>query len=122
MNIELGNIDNIINDDSALRSLVMGIIKDIADDVVFVLPLGTSEMVKDSFDNFASKINFDFSLIGRPSRILPSIIKTPPVVAPPVVAPPPVVEQVVIPEPEPVVEQVVIAEPVSVVETTKRKK
>jgi hypothetical protein len=105
MNIELGNIDNIINDDSALRSLVMGIIKEIAEDVVFVLPLGTSEMVRESFDNFASKINFDFSLIGRPNRILPSIIKSPPVVVP-----------------EPVIEQVTIAETVSAVDATKRKK
>lgn len=106
MNIELGNIDNIINDDSALRSLVMGIIREIADDVVFVLPLGTSEMVKESFDNFASKINFDFSLIGRPNRILPSIIKSPPVIVP---------EPIVIPE-------LVIEEPVVAVDTTKRKK
>lgn len=116
-NIELGNIDNIINNDSALRSLIMGIIKDIGDDIVFVLPEGTPESTKISLNNITDKINFDFSLTGRPTRILPSIIKTPPVVAPP-----PVVEQVVIPEPEPVVEQVVIAEPVTVVETTKRKK
>jgi hypothetical protein len=123
MNIELGNIDNIINDDPALKTLVMSIIKEIADDVVFVLPVGTSEMVKESFDNFASKINFDFSLIDRPTRILPSIIKSIPVVVPqpviPVVVPQPVIPVII---QEPVFKQVFPTDTVSAVDLTKRKK
>ena len=104
-NIELGNIDSIINDDSALSVLVNGFIKGADGDFVFVLPEGTSIEVRNTFEGFINKVNFGFSAVGRATRILPTIIKSPPVVVP-----------------APVAEPEVIAEPVPVVEITKRKK
>lgn len=112
--IEIGNVDSIINDDTALSMLVNPLINGDGD-FVFVLPVGTSHEVRHYFDNFIKKLNFGFSTVGRATRILPTIIKSPPVIVPePVVVPEPVIETVV--------EPVVIAEKSSAINTIKRKK
>lgn len=114
--IELGNVDGIVNDDTALSMLVTPLVNG-EGEFVFLLPEGTSDEVRASFNSFINKLNFGFSTVGRATKIFPTIIKSPPVIVPePVVIPEPVVV------PEPIIEPVVIAEKISAVDTMKRKK
>ena len=105
--IELENIEHIMCDDVALLKLFKSRVGDELGDFVFVLPEGTSDLVRQMFDNFINKMNFEFNRVSKDIRIHPTQIKVP--------APIPEPEPEVIPEPEPEVipepEPEVIPEP-----------
>jgi hypothetical protein len=95
--IELANVDSIINDDTSLQKLVTSFIGNESGEFIFILPEGTSENVRNEFNNFINKVTWEFERISRNTKIHPTQIKVPVFIPEPVVIPEPIPEVV---EPE----------------------